>query len=79
VEAACRQRYGTVVTRPLWMLQAFGTGADIMAHVTNTIFSDGDKDPVCSFFLRGEKKLQMQTSYVLLFTLFHCPSLFFNF
>lgn len=45
VEAACRERYPSVVTRPQWMRQAFGTGAEIVAHTTNMIFSDGDRDP----------------------------------
>lgn len=45
VEAACRQRYNSVVTRPQWMRQAFGTGAQIVAHTTNVVFTDGDRDP----------------------------------
>jgi dipeptidyl-peptidase II len=45
VEASCRRRYRNVVTRKMWMLQAFGSGKDIVKHTTNMIFSDGDKDP----------------------------------
>ena len=45
VEAACQRRYPGIVTRPLWMLKAYGSGADIVKHTSNVIFSDGDKDP----------------------------------
>lgn len=45
VEAACKQRYPGVVTRARWAIQAFGTGADVVQHSTNIVFSDGDKDP----------------------------------
>ena len=45
VEAACKQRYGHIVSRPGWMRTMFGNGVDIARHATNIVFSDGEKDP----------------------------------
>ena len=42
VVAACRDRFG-VEPRQLWLEQAFGNGAQLVANIKNTIFSDGDK------------------------------------
>ena len=38
-----KSRYPGVVPRVKWMLQAFGTGAQVVQHSTNIVFSDGDK------------------------------------
>ena len=46
VEDSCRLQFGDrILDRRLWMLRSFGNGAQICAAVTNTIFSDGEKDP----------------------------------
>lgn len=45
VEAACQAQFPGVVSRPGWMQEAYGNGADIVRHTKNVIFSDGEKDP----------------------------------
>ena len=46
MEAACRAEYGDdVVTRPLWMRDAYGDGAQLVRALRNVVFSDGEKDP----------------------------------
>lgn len=46
VEGACREMFGsTVVTRPMWMKESFGNGADLARSLKNVVFSDGEKDP----------------------------------
>lgn len=44
VEAACAEQFG-VAPRPLWLERAYGTGAQLVRSIRNTVFTDGDKDP----------------------------------
>ncbi len=45
VEAACREQFPGVVTRPNWMVDSFGNGVQLVKATHNIIFSDGEKDP----------------------------------
>ena len=45
VEAACREQFAGVVSRPNWLAESFGNGAQLVKATHNIIFSDGEKDP----------------------------------